>query len=123
MSLRPSSLCSRNAWLWKVGCRFMTVAGTAVRALEDVGYRLWVAPEVEELDGWRLRSARGLTGRANSVLPNAPGTLPVAEKIERAEEGYAERGLPVRFQLTAAALPEGLDDTLAARGYVIPQQP
>jgi hypothetical protein len=32
-----------------------------VRALEEVGYDIWVAPEVEELDGWRLRYAGGLT--------------------------------------------------------------
>jgi N-acetylglutamate synthase len=94
-----------------------------IRALEEVGAAIWVAPESDELDGWRLRAARGFTGRANSVLPNAAGTLPLTEKIERAEAWYADRGLPARFQLTDASLPRGLDDALAARGYVVPQQP
>ncbi|HZQ81154.1 MAG TPA: GNAT family N-acetyltransferase [Gaiellaceae bacterium] len=99
------------------------MTGDEIRALEEVGAAIWVAPEIAELDGWRLRSARGLTGRANSVLPNEPGRLPLNEKIDRVERWYAERGLPVRFQLTDASLPAGLDDALAARGYVVPQQP
>ena len=75
-------------------------SATEIRELEEVGYAIWVSPEVEELDGWRLRAARGLTGRANSVFPNADGTLPLEEKIERAEAWYADRGQPPRFQLT-----------------------
>jgi ribosomal protein S18 acetylase RimI-like enzyme len=86
-----------------------------VAALEAIGADLWVAPEVAELDGWRLRFAHGLTGRANSVLPNG-GTDAVAEKIERVEEWYAARGLPARFQMTVAAQP-GLEEALRARGY------
>jgi GNAT superfamily N-acetyltransferase len=94
-------------------------AGTAaaIRDLEDVGYRIWVSPEVEELDGWRLRHARGLTGRANSVFPNETGTLPLDEKIARVEAWYAERGLPPRFQLTDGSLPAGLAEALRSRGY------
>jgi GNAT superfamily N-acetyltransferase len=88
-----------------------------VRDLEDVGYRIWVSPEVEELDGWRLRYARGLTGRANSVFPNASGALALDEKFARVEAWYAERDLPPRFQLTDGSLPAGLAETLHARGY------
>jgi ribosomal protein S18 acetylase RimI-like enzyme len=85
--------------------------------LEAVAYEFWRAPEVEELDGWRLRFAYGITGRANSVWPNGDGTLPLDEKLERAEAWYRERGRPVLFQLTDAARPTGLDEALAARGY------
>jgi GNAT superfamily N-acetyltransferase len=88
-----------------------------IRSLEAVGYRIWVSPEVEELDGWRLRHARGLTGRANSVFPNAPGALPVDEKIAHVEAWYAARAQPPRFQLTDGSLPAGLAETLQARGY------
>jgi N-acetylglutamate synthase len=88
-----------------------------VEELERVGYDLWRATEVEELDGWRLRFAHGVSGRANSVWPNEHGGLELAEKLERAESWYAERGLPARFQLTAAALPAELADALLARGY------
>jgi GNAT superfamily N-acetyltransferase len=94
-------------------------AGTTawIRALEDVGYRIWVSPEVEELDGWRLRHARGLTGRANSVFPNAAGALPLEEKLEHAEAWYAARVQPPRFQLTDGSLPDRLAVALRGRGY------
>lgn len=88
-----------------------------IRALEHAGYRLWVAPEVEELDGWRLRHAHGLTGRGNSVFPNGDGSLPLEERIALVERWCAERGLPARFQLTDASLPSGLAAALEARGY------
>jgi GNAT superfamily N-acetyltransferase len=82
-----------------------------IRALEDVGYAIWVSPEVEELDGWRLRHAHGLTGRANSVFPNALGALPLEEKVARVEAWYAARDQPPRFQLTDGSLPAGLAET------------
>jgi N-acetylglutamate synthase len=85
--------------------------------LEGVGYELWRAPEVAEIDGWRLRFAHGVSGRANSVWPNGDGTLPVDEKIARTEEWYRARRAPVLFQLTDAARPAGLDAALEARGY------
>ena len=87
------------------------------RALEAIAYGLWTAPEVEELDGWRLRFAHGLSGRANSVWPNGDGTRPLEEKIEQAEAWYRARSAPVLFQITDAAEPPELDATLAARGY------
>jgi GNAT superfamily N-acetyltransferase len=85
--------------------------------LEAVAYEFWRAPEVQELDGWRLRFGHGITGRANSVWPNGFGTLPLAEKIDRAEAWYRERGRPTLFQLTGAAQPAGLEDALAQRRY------
>ena len=92
-----------------------------IRELEHAGYRLWVAPEVEELDGWRLRHSHGLTGRGNSVFPNGDGDLPLDERIDLVERWYAERGLPARFQLTDGSLPGGLAAALEARGYALDQ--
>jgi len=85
--------------------------------LEAVAYDFWRAHDVLELDGWRLRFAHGVSGRANSVWPNGPGTLPLDEKIDRAEEWYRARGAPVLFQLTEAAKPAELEGALVARGY------
>lgn len=85
--------------------------------LEAVAYEFWRPPEVEELDGWRLRFAHGITGRANSVWPNGDGTLPLDDKIDRAETWYRERRLATLFQLTDAARPAGLEEALVARGY------
>ena len=90
---------------------------TDTSELEAVAYELWLAPEVEKLDGWRLRFAHGLTGRANSIWPNGAGTLPLDEKIERAERWYRAHSAPVLFQITDAARPRELDARLAARGY------
>jgi GNAT superfamily N-acetyltransferase len=87
--------------------------------LEALGYEFWRAPEVEELDGWRLRYGYGITGRANSVWPNGEGSLPLDEKIARVEGWYAERDRPALFQLTEAARPACLDDVLAERGYEV----
>ena len=99
--------------------RGIAVSSTQFRTdeLEAVAYDFWRAPEVAELDGWRLRFAHGITGRANSVWPNGDGTLPLDEKIERAEAWYRERGLATLFQLTEAARPAGLEAALVARGY------
>ena len=94
-----------------------TPSQAEIRALECVAYDLWVAPETAELGGWTLRAAAGLTGRANSVWPNGDGSLPLAERIAAAEEWYAARSLPPRFQVTAASLPDGLGAALVERGY------
>jgi ribosomal protein S18 acetylase RimI-like enzyme len=94
-----------------------TPSPAEIRALERVAYDLWVAPETEELDGWILRAAHGLTGRANSVWANGDGALPLAERLDRAEAWYASRSLPARFQVTDGSRPAGLESALAARGY------
>jgi GNAT superfamily N-acetyltransferase len=88
-----------------------------IDALEAIAYELWVAPEVEEIDGWRLRFAHGLTGRANSVWPNGGDGADATERLSRVEAWYRERGAPVLFQLTGAARPRDLDALLAERGY------
>jgi ribosomal protein S18 acetylase RimI-like enzyme len=98
-------------------------SAASVLELEEVAYGIWLAPEVEELDGWRLRFAHGLTGRANSVWPNGDGLLPLDERIERAEAWYRERDAPVLFQITAAACPAELDAELADRSYVVRTKP
>ena len=85
--------------------------------LEAIAYDFWRAPEVAEVDGWRLRFAHGVSGRAKSVWPNGQGSLPLEEKIDRAEEWYRRRGVFVLFQLTEAARPAGLEEALVARGY------
>jgi GNAT superfamily N-acetyltransferase len=94
-----------------------------VLALEVVAYDLWRAPEVEELDGWRLRFAHGLTGRANSVWPCGDGALPLDEKIDLVEEWYRSRRSPVLVQITNAARPVELDTVLARRGYRLRSAP
>lgn len=72
----------------------------------------------QELDGWRLRYAGGVTRRANSVLAmRHDGQLGLAAKIDLVEAFYRRRKLVCRFQLNPASAPHGLDDELEGRGY------
>lgn len=91
---------------------------SAVRRLERLALAAWPAPVVEELGGWVLRFAHGVTGRANSVwTAEDDGTIGVDDKIEAAERFYESHGVAPRFQLTPASVPAGLDRALDARGY------
>jgi ribosomal protein S18 acetylase RimI-like enzyme len=91
-----------------------------VRDLEELAANAWPAAVVQAIDGWRLRFNHGVTRRANSVWPNGwSGRRSLGERLELAEQFYARRGLPARFQLTPAAEPGDVDAVLAARGYAI----
>jgi len=69
-------------------------------------------------DGWWLRADDGgVVRRANAVFAGAAGVDPPEEKIRRAEAWYRERGSPVRFQLSPASAPAGLETALRERGY------
>ena len=87
--------------------------------LDLLGARAWPALEEERVGGWRLRFSRGITGRANSVLPLGPdGRPPLDERIAAVEAAYRARGLPPKFQLVPSSWPPGLPGALEARGYV-----
>jgi N-acetylglutamate synthase len=78
----------------------------------------WPAPSGQDMGGWLLRHAEGVTKRANSVLPlDDPGDLEHA--VDRAERFYGGLGLPAVFSMDAQARPGGLDAFLEARGYEI----
>lgn len=83
--------------------------------LDRLADRGWPALEREELGGWTLRAAGGVTNRANSVL--TCGEVPDVEAaVERAERWYRERGLPAVFQVSPATSP-ALVAALTAREY------
>jgi ribosomal protein S18 acetylase RimI-like enzyme len=86
--------------------------------MQERAARAFPAAHVEHLDGWWLRHADGGAWWAGSVLPHGdatPSELPV--RIRSAEEFYASRGVPARFQISPGACPAGLDEALAERGY------
>jgi ribosomal protein S18 acetylase RimI-like enzyme len=87
--------------------------------LDLLAARAWPALEEERLGGWRLRFSRGITGRANSVLPLGPDDGPPLERrIDAVEAAYRAHGLPPKFQLVPSSWPRELPAALAARGYV-----
>jgi len=86
--------------------------------IETLAANAWPPERMVLVDGWRLRSAGGITRRANSVWPNADtGTSSLEEKLAAVERHYADLGQPSIFQICNAARPASLDATLAARGY------
>ncbi len=91
-----------------------------IRASEARAARAWPAITSQPLDGWQLRFNNGLHRRVNSVLAIGDvGELAFEDKLARAEAYYRGHQLPPRFQISPACLPDGLDDMLAARGYVV----
>jgi N-acetylglutamate synthase len=89
-----------------------------VRALEEL--TLATSPAIYEryYDGWVLRASHTDTRRANSTTALYESTLPLAEKIDFCEAWYRLHQQPTIIRLTAPLSPAGLDDALAARGYV-----
>ncbi|TDB88795.1 GNAT family N-acetyltransferase [Actinomadura sp. KC216] len=76
----------------------------------------WPAPSTQDMGGWLLRHAGGVTKRANSVLPlDDPGD--VGHAVDQAERFYAAMGLPTVFSIDTQAKPAHLDGFLEGRGY------
>jgi ribosomal protein S18 acetylase RimI-like enzyme len=88
-----------------------------IAAIETIAADALPSAEFAPLDGWRLRFHHGVTRRANSVLAERRGELPLPDKLAAVEAFYAERGLPTRFQLSPASQPPELDALLERRGY------
>lgn len=96
----------------------MAISDRQIRRLENIGARTWPAERVVPLGGWSLSIDRGVTRRANSVLPNGwKGGPALDDRIAAVEDSYRQAGLQPCFKMTRASLPGGLDDHLARRGY------
>jgi N-acetylglutamate synthase len=93
-----------------------------VRMLDELAANATAATTVQVVDGWVLRSAaRAPYTACNSVLPIGGDHFGVEGRIGTVEDFYRDRDLPVRFQVSPAALPAGLDEVLERRGYEIEQ--
>ena len=88
---------------------------STILLLDELAANAWPAPVQQQLEGWRLRAAGGLTGRANSVY--TPGALPRQPAwFQEVVAFYARQGLPVRFQVSDGSPPE-LTPMLDQLGY------
>lgn len=91
-----------------------------VRFLDELAANATAASTVQLLEGWLLRAAPEYPfRRSNSTLPHGGNARGLESRIAIVEDFYRHRGLPVRFQMSPAALPDGLDDELETRGYEI----
>lgn len=92
-----------------------------ILTLDHIALRAWPALEQIEQDGWILRAAQGVTGRANSCWPLGwTGDASLEARIDAVEAFYAARALPAKFYLSPSAKPSHaeLDAALARLGYV-----
>ncbi len=76
----------------------------------------WPAPDGELVDGWLLRSAGGVTQRANSVWPVAESS-DLAANLRSTERWYADRRQPVIFQLVRRPECAPLEALLDSHSY------
>ncbi|MFJ8435329.1 GNAT family N-acetyltransferase [Kitasatospora sp. NPDC094019] len=88
------------------------------RLIERYAARAWPAEETHEVDGWLLRHTPGVPRRrSNSALPLAAEGRVLGEALDRVEDFYAARNLPVAVQVAPAEEHSALDAALDARGY------
>ena len=89
-----------------------------VRGLQERAAQALPAVVIDHLGGWWLRHADSTAWWASAVLPHGDAVpLELPDKIRFAEQFYAGHGTPTRFQVSPGAIPAGLDDALAQRGY------
>ena len=80
----------------------------------------WPPRELEDLHGWRLCAASGVTGRVNACWPLEWRSDDINADIDAVEAWYRARNLQPRFKLTDGATdPADLADHLARRGYAM----
>jgi ribosomal protein S18 acetylase RimI-like enzyme len=86
--------------------------------LELIAARGWPALETERLDGWLMRHSKGVSWRANSVLPCFDlYSTDLQEAITKVFDFYEQRQGTPAFKMTETSQPPGLDKALEDRGY------
>jgi GNAT superfamily N-acetyltransferase len=76
------------------------------RGLRIASAATWPAIDTESLGDWLLRSSRGYTGRANSVLVAGDPGVPIAAAAERALAFYRRHRRPVLAQIVIGSAEE-----------------
>jgi N-acetylglutamate synthase len=86
--------------------------------IEAAAVRGWPARDVAEVDGWLFRHASGGSVRANSVAALGYRGSDLDTSVNRIEALARAHGVPACFAISDVSAPAGLDDRLAARGYL-----
>lgn len=89
----------------------------SIRRLDLGAEEIWPPERLDLLDGWRCRLDRGVTRRANSVLPLYWRGRVLGDSVDAAIARYLEAGLAPCFQITDGADPPDLDGLLERRGF------
>ncbi len=88
--------------------------------LDELAVNATGATTIQLVDGWLVRAAPEFPfPRTNSVFPNRGTGIVDDERMAVVADFYRARALPVRYQVSPAAQPEGLDDHLARAGYAV----
>ena len=91
-----------------------------IKSFQEFLMNAWPAEQYFFLNGWILRFTKGVTYRANSVIPlNYTGKSTLIEKnIEMVENAYSSFTLPTIFTMHEYFEPKELDGVLRSRGYI-----
>ncbi len=91
----------------------MSIAFASIQSLEIAAW-----PDLDHalVGDWRLRYARGFSGRANSATALRAGATLSEEDLKALEDFYRARNLPALIRMTPF-VDDGLDARLADRGY------
>ncbi len=90
-----------------------------VKRFQEFLMNAWPAEQYYFLNGWVLRFTKGVTYRANSVIPiNYTGSINLIENdIKMVENAYKSFNLPTIFTMPEFFEPKELDGILRNRGY------
>lgn len=86
-------------------------------SIEKAAVRGWPARTNVDIDGWLARSTSGGSVRANSVAALDYRGADVERSIDEVIAFYRARKAEVRFTVSDASEPAGLDEALARRGF------
>jgi len=88
-----------------------------VKKVQEIANNAWPASYSYLMDGWILRFNKGITYRANSVLPLNWWGEDLYSSVVKVEKGYNQLSLPAIFMLHDNHEPEGLESLLIDRSY------
>jgi hypothetical protein len=88
-----------------------------IKLIEELSFNAWPSLETLFYDGWIIRLSKGYTKRANSINPLYPSTLEMPQKIDKCENLFHSKKLPIIFKVTSGNFHQDLDALLKDKGY------